>query len=50
MRTVAFILAFVFALGGGSVAPSTTTAPSAGLFMFDAEPAPARAPVIIASR
>jgi hypothetical protein len=50
MRTVAFILTFTFVLGGGSFVPTTTTAPNAGLFMFDSAPAPAKAPVIIASR
>ena len=50
MRTVAFILAFTFTLGGGSFVTTTTTAPSAGLFMFDAAPAPASGPVIVASR
>ena len=50
MRTVAFILTFTFVLGGGAVVPSTTTAPNAGLFMFDAAPAPVKGPVIIASR
>jgi hypothetical protein len=50
MRTIAFVLTFAAVLGGGSIVPSTTTAPNAGLFMFDAAPAPAKGPVIVASR
>jgi len=50
MRTVAFILAFTFALGGGSFAPSTDTAPNAGLFLLDAPVGPANGPLVVASR
>jgi hypothetical protein len=50
MRTIAFILAFTFALGGGSLVHSTDTAPNAGLFLFDAPAGPANGPLVIASR
>ena len=49
MRIIAFILAFTFVLGGGSIVPATTTAPNAGLFMFDVPSAPGGR-LIVASR
>ena len=50
MRAIAFILTFTCVLGVGALVPAATTAPNAGLFKFDAAPAPVAAPVIIASR
>jgi hypothetical protein len=50
MRTIIFIVTFVLAFGGVSVAGAPDNLPNAGLFVFHANPAIADASIVLASR
>lgn len=50
MRAISFVLAFTLLLSGVSVAGSTDTLPSAGLFAFNGSPIALDAPKLVASR
>ncbi|HEY0852947.1 MAG TPA: hypothetical protein VGD96_23745 [Bradyrhizobium sp.] len=50
MWTLSFILAFVFALVGPSMAGSSDNLPAAGAFAYNGVPAVSSAPLVLAAR
>ena len=50
MRTLSFILAFVFLLAGPSMAGSPDNLPTAGAFAYNSAPAASSASLVLAAR
>jgi hypothetical protein len=50
MRTLSFILAFVFVLAGPSMAGTPDSLPAAGAFTYNGTPAANSAPFVFAAR
>jgi hypothetical protein len=48
LRTISFLLAFVFSLGGSSIAGSTDSLPGIGSFSYSGSPGTTSAPFAVA--